>query len=108
MNRFRKGHRHLPLVRKFHLTFLAFLGLILLFMSGLNDVSEKTDESQLESLHSAIERDIAHCYALEGTYPPSLEYLKQHYGLIYDEERFFVDYRSIGSNIMPDVTIIER
>ena len=109
MNRFRrKGHHFFSLIKKMHLTFLAFIGLMFLFITGLNDVSRKADESQLESLRTAIERDIAHCYALEGTYPPSLDYLKQHYGLIYDEDRFFVDYQSIGSNIMPDVTIIEK
>jgi hypothetical protein len=45
---------------------------------------------------------------VEGTYPPSLEYLKEHYGLIYDEESYYIDYTAIGSNIMPDVTILPR
>ncbi len=53
-------------------------------------------------------RSITHCYAVEGTYPSSLEYLKENYGLTYDETVFFVDYQTIGSNILPDVTIIER
>ncbi len=52
-------------------------------------------------------RSIANCYALEGEYPESLEYIKENYGLVYDEDRFFVDYRVSGSNIMPDVTIID-
>ena len=37
-----------------------------------------------------------------------LEYLKEHYGLIYNEDLFFVDYRLQGANIFPDVTIIPR
>ena len=35
-----------------------------------------------------------------------LEYLESHYGLTYDHDLFFVDYQAIGSNIMPDVTIV--
>ena len=63
---------------------------------------------QLESLENAIHQSIVYCYTLEGCYPESLEYMKEHYGLIYNEELFFVDYRLQGTNIMPDVTIIPR
>ena len=34
--------------------------------------------------------------------------LKAHYGLTYDENLFFVDYQTVGANIYPDVTIIEK
>ena len=51
---------------------------------------------------------IVYCYATEGTYPESLEDLKAHYGLTYDEDLFFVDYQTVGANIYPDVTIIEK
>ncbi len=108
MNRFRKGRRGFPLLKKLHLSLLAFLLLVFIALSGLNDISNRTSDSQRESLERAIERSVSHCYALEGTYPPSLEYIKNHYGLTYDEDRFFVDYRFIGSNMLPDVTIIER
>ena len=36
------------------------------------------------------------------------DYIKEHYGLIYNEQLFFIDYQPIGSNIMPDVTILTR
>ncbi|WP_318583936.1 hypothetical protein [[Clostridium] scindens] len=53
-------------------------------------------------------RSITQCYAVEGNYPESLDYLKKSYGLHYDEDKFFVDYQPLGSNIMPDVTIIKK
>ena len=108
MNRFRKGRRTIPFLSKFHLSFLAFVLLLFFALSGLQEISDKTQDNQRESLEHALERSIAHCYALEGTYPPSLDYIKTHYGLTYDEDRFFVDYQPIGSNLMPDVTIIEK
>lgn len=61
-----------------------------------------------ESLHSAMERDIMHCYALEGFYPPSLDYIKEHYGLTYDSSEFIVDYQPVGNNIYPNYIIINR
>lgn len=79
------------------------------FVAGVNRFGADTAKRQKESLEKAIVRDIAECYALEGVYPPSLAYMKEHYGLTYDEARFFVDYRPIGGNLYPDyyVTVLE-
>ena len=53
-------------------------------------------------------RSITYCYSVEGAYPESLDYLRDNYGLYYDEDMFFVDYRVSGSIILPDITIIEK
>ncbi len=76
------------------------------FFIGVVRIERSTIDKQQESLETALERDIIQCYCLEGTYPPSLDYLKNHYGLTYDEDYFFVDYRPIASNLYPDVTIL--
>ena len=80
----------------------AFVVMMLIFIAGVNRFGEDTFARQKESLEKALVRDIAECYALEGVYPPSLDYLKTHYGLTYDDARFFVDYRPIGGNLYPD------
>lgn len=85
-----------------------FLLIFFLFIEGVSSFSSDTKRRQKESLENAITRDITYCYAVEGSYPESLDYLKENYGLTYDEDLFFVDYRVSGSNILPDVTIIER
>ena len=46
--------------------------------------------------------------AQEGRYPESLDYLVQNYHIIYDEEAFEIKYQTVASNIVPDVTIIEK
>ena len=48
------------------------------------------------------------CYAAEGVYPPDLAYLEEHYGVQIDEERFTVSYVVFGSNLMPDITVLEQ
>lgn len=85
---------------------LIIVALIVFFFVGTAYIESTTIDRQEESLTNAIERDIVQCYCLEGVYPPNLEYLEEHYGLIYNKNLFFVDYRPIASNIYPDVTII--
>lgn len=48
------------------------------------------------------------CYAVEGVYPPSVAYLKAHYGLQVNEERFIVSYDAFAANQLPDVMVLER
>lgn len=97
-----------PAAPKALLSVLAFLLILLFFVREISSLSDSTQRRQKESLEHAMMRSITYCYTIEGAYPQSLDYLKEHYGLTYDEDLFFVDYRISGSNILPDVTIIER
>ena len=81
----------------------AMLALVF-FLSGRMQSQEQKEEQA--SLDQAMRRCITSCYALEGFYPPSLSYMKEHYGLHYDEDLFFVDYRPVASNIRPSYFII--
>lgn len=101
-------HQKKPSSRQglFPLVTLAFP--LLLFTLSINQVSQDTRQRQRETLERAIRRDVAYCYAMEGAYPESLAYLKENYGLIYDEDYFFVDYQVSGANLFPDITILER
>ena len=108
MNRFEQKNRSLWQKLIYLLPILAFIVLFVLFLQGIGSVSESTLSKQQESLETALERDITHCYAVEGYYPPSLSYIEEHYGLTYDKDLFFVDYQPVGSNIRPNVTIIAR
>lgn len=84
------------------------LGFLIFFIVGVNTVDDTTSSEQAKSLETAVRRSVAQCYAVEGTYPPSLEYLEEHYGLLYDTDSFYIDYTAIGSNIMPDITILPK
>lgn len=85
-------------------------GFMLLFiiciLKGIYTVDGSTVDEQTKSLETAIRRSVVQCYVVEGTYPPDLDYLKKHYGITYDSNLYYVDYTAIGSNLMPDITII--
>lgn len=105
MNRFEKrSHRLRGLGRV--LPAAAFLLALALFLAGLNSLSGATDRQEAEGLRDSVLRSAVHCYALEGFYPDSLTYLEDHYGLRYDRDRYVVSYEVIGSNLMPDVSVI--
>lgn len=106
MNRF-STEFSIPLNKIWKIISLIFaIAFIFFIVNGISVVNTSTLNEQARSLETSIRKSVAQCYAVEGTYPPDLNYLKEHYGLYYDEKKFYVDYTAIGSNIMPDVTII--
>lgn len=105
MNRFHKQRRRIFSGRGPFFTFLFLAGLAVLFSLGIDSVSTSTSARQGESLQEAILRSAVHCYAVEGSYPESLAYLEEHYGITYNKDQYLVDYEITGSNILPDVTV---
>lgn len=89
-----------------HLIFLgAFVCVVALFISGVLIFSEKADARGAETLRNAIRRASVQCYAIEGRYPPSVEYLEENYGIQIDRNRYDVFYSGFASNFMPDITV---
>ena len=85
-----------------------FALIVACFLLAVEYSGRSTIEKQQESLENAISRDIVQCYAIEGMYPPDLQYMEDHYGLTYDKNTFFVDYQPIAANLYPDYTVILR
>ncbi len=81
-------------------------GFLYLFTAGMGRVAERTKEENRNALVEAIRRASVQCYAIEGRYPPSVEYLEEHYGISIDRTAYNVFYSGWASNIMPDITII--
>lgn len=108
MNRFQKPDLKKRIVQSVNFSIIFFLAVIGLFLYGISAVSSSPINDEKEILITAIKKDIVHCYAVEGMYPPSLSYIENNYGLIYDHDKYLVDYEAVGSNIMPTVMIIER
>lgn len=86
----------------------AFAGVIIIFVSGVLVFSEKADARGAETLRQAIRRASVQCYAIEGRYPPNVEYLEDNYGIQLDRNRYDVFYSGFASNFMPDITVNPR
>ena len=81
---------------------------LILFLTGLSNLDRDRSEKGRQQLEEALRRGAVACYAAEGIYPPNLEYLEEHYGVQVDEERYAVFYEVFASNLMPDITVLER
>lgn len=95
-------------LRNILISLLLFACIFAAFWLGVSSMQKKVDTEGIKTLQNAVTRSITRCYVEEGSYPESLDYLKEHYGLYYDENKYFVDYQPLGANIMPDVTIIQK
>jgi hypothetical protein len=90
------------------LAIVLFVGIMALFIIGVNAIAQTGEQEQLEAVQSAILKAVIQCYALEGQYPPNLDYLTGNYGLSIDREKFIVYYVYIASNLMPEITVLPR
>ena len=62
------------------------------------------DESAA-AIREAIRRSALQCYAVEGVYPPNLQYLEENYGLQVNTEDYYVTYEAFASNLAPTVIV---
>ena len=81
---------------------------ILCFTNAVSDVRQTQKHQGKEQLELVLKITAAACYAAEGIYPPNLEYLEEHYGIQVDRERYTVVYEVFASNLMPDITVLEK
>lgn len=81
---------------------------LLCFVLAVSRLEQDTQAEGKAQLEAVLRRTAAACYASEGFYPPDLAYMQQHYGLQYNEDRYVVYYEVFASNLMPDITVLER
>jgi len=82
---------------------LAFVTVMI--AQGMGIVSK---DGEKELIVRAVSNAASTCYAVEGAYPADVQYLKDHYGLKYDEDRFGVYYDAFASNIAPTIIVTEK
>ena len=85
--------------------FALLLAAALFLFQGIDRMS---GEEQTALVRDAVRGALVTCYAVEGSYPTEVAYLKEHYGLAYDAERYMVTIDAFASNIMPDVRVTVR
>lgn len=80
-----------------------FIGVYLL----VNKVGSASGDAETELVRDAVRSAVLTCYAVEGAYPTTIDYLKEYYGLAYNEDAYLVIYDAFASNIMPSIRVLE-
>ena len=101
------GNNRISAIFRWLAALLAALCLIF-FITSLASVDHQQGEEGRQQLETALRRAAVACYAAEGVYPPTVEYLQQHYGVQIEEERYIVFYEIFANNLMPDITVLEK
>lgn len=87
---------------------LLILAVLLCFVLAVSRIEQGSRTQGRQQLEAALRRAAVACYASEGFYPPDVAYMTQHYGLQYDEHTYQVHYEIFASNLMPEITVLER
>ena len=87
---------------------LIFVVLIIAFIFLVNTITTRGDGRELDIVRDAVKNAALTCYAVEGMYPDDLAYLREHYNLSYNEEKYHVFYEPLASNLMPSIKVAER
>ena len=87
---------------------LAVLAFVLCFLGGISNLEKGKALEDRQRLEEVLREAAVACYSVEGVYPPSLEYLEEHYGVQIDRRSFTVRYTPIAENLMPDITVLEN
>ncbi len=95
-------------MKQYIISILILLCVLGLMLSGSGIMADKADSESARIMEDAIRRATVQCYALEGAYPQSVDYLVENYGIHIDREKYDVFYEGFASNIMPDITVIPK
>ena len=87
------------------LTLVVFALLFAAAVLLLNRIDRASSGEETALVRQAVRDALVTCYAVEGSYPADVEYLKENYGLAYDGERYIVDCDAFASNVMPEVRV---
>ena len=90
---------------------IAIVLLIVLLLGGVwllvSRLGTSSGNAQTQFVTEAVHNAALTCYAVEGAYPNNLEYLRTHYGLAYDQDRYLVTYSAFASNLLPEIYVTE-
>jgi hypothetical protein len=92
-----------------YLTAAAFTAVVIAMIAfGLNQTEQSSRSEGLRLLEEGLMRAAVKCYAVEGFYPDTLSYIEENYGIFIDRTKYTVHYSVIATNLLPDITVIER
>lgn len=79
-----------------------------LMLYGIERTRLGVEQKELALVERAVKRAVVSCYAMEGFYPPSIDYLVEHYGLEVDQSKYYIHHEAFAPNVCPTVWVARR
>ena len=102
-----KGMKFVKRNRKDIMLAVLMAALLICIVMLVSQVDTSSSGAQTQFVQDAVRNAALTCYAVEGTYPGDLSYLRENYGLAYDESRYMVYYDAFGANVVPEIYVTE-
>lgn len=83
---------------------LVVIGIV---MTAFTGYESSIDENETLRIKETVEKYAIQCYATEGAYPPNIDYLSEHYGLIIND-KFIYEYEAVAENIKPIIQVFVK
>ncbi len=102
------GNPILGVIKSNIIYIILFLVVTFIFIGGLSSAAKAEEREALVVAETSIRRAVVSCYAVEGRYPETYDYLKENYGVRINEDKYAVHYEIFASNIMPQITVVVK
>ncbi|MCI8468907.1 MAG: hypothetical protein HFJ75_05400 [Eggerthellaceae bacterium] len=104
-----KSYRDLRRRRRRRVTALVVACLVVVaVVIGFGTVQQSLREQGAAAVRDAVLDSAMQCCAIEGSYPSSLDYLEQEYGLRVNHDDYVITYEAFAGNVMPSVVVVPR
>lgn len=90
------------------ISLVPFLLMIFLVVYAVDYIKVKSTSENIQVIETTIKKAAIACYAIEGAYPSTIEYLEENYGLQLNKDKYVFEYDIIGSNVMPWIAVVEK
>lgn len=75
---------------------------------AFNSTSSYSSKEDLQRISETINQLSLKCYSIEGKYPQDINYLKENYGLLLNDEDYQVIYYYEGDNLPPQIEVFKK
>ncbi len=87
---------------------LLIVAVLVLAVLLVNRIGAAHDTAETDIVRDAVKNAALTCYAVEGMYPDDIQYLRDHYNLSFNEDKYVVYYEPFASNVIPAIKVVER
>lgn len=82
--------------------------ILIVTVYAFNSTSSYSSKEDLQRISETISQLSLKCYSIEGKYPKDVNYLKEHYGLLLNDDEYQVIYYYEGENLEPQIEVFKK